>query len=103
MYFPDGQTLCAAFGFKFGNESQGSYSPQKLAELRESLSDLKLIIIDEESLISADMFYKLDKKLREIFHEKKKTPFAGIGIMLVGDLLQIPPVKGGYIFTKPKR
>ena len=34
-----------------------------------------MIIIDEMSLISSDMFYKLDAKLKEIFHEKKKTPF----------------------------
>ena len=48
------------------------------------------------------MLYKLDAKLKEIFHERKKTPFGGIGIILVGDLLQIPPVTGGYIFTPPK-
>ena len=61
-----------------------------------------MIIIDEVSLISSDMFYKLDAKLKEIFREKKKTPFGGVGIMLVGDLLQIPPVTGGYIFTPPR-
>ena len=48
------------------------------------------------------MFYKLDAKLKEIFHEKKKTPFGGIGLMLVGDLLQIPPVTGTYIFMPPR-
>ena len=31
-----------------------------------------------------------------------QTPFGGIGMMLVGDLLQIPPVTGGYIFTVPR-
>merc|ERR1712212_571519 len=64
----DGQTLSTVFGFKFGNESQASYSTQKLKELRESLSELRLIIIDEVSLISSNMFYKLDTKLKEIFH-----------------------------------
>ena len=61
-----------------------------------------MIIIDEMSLVSADMVYKIDAKLKEIFHLKKTIPFAGIGIMLVGDLLQIPPVKAGYIFGLPK-
>ena len=48
------------------------------------------------------MFYKLDAKLKEIFHLNSKIPFGGVGIMLVGDLLQIPPVTGDYIFTPPK-
>ena len=73
-----------------------------MAELRENLSELRLIIIDEMSLVSADMVYKIDAKLKEIFHQSKTIPFAGIGIMLVGDLLQIPPVKAGYIFGTPK-
>ena len=74
-----------------------------MAELREDLSELKLIIIDEVSLISSDMLYKLDAKLREIFNLRNKTPFGGIGIMLVGDLLQIQPVTGDYIFATPKK
>ena len=73
-----------------------------MAELRENLSELRLIIIDEMSLVSADMLYKIDAKLKEIFHLRKEIHFAGIGIMLVGDLLQIPPVKAGYIFGAPK-
>ena len=54
------------------------------------------------SLVSADQLYKIDAKLREIFHLNKHVPFGGIGIVLVGDLLQIPPVKGVYIFKRPK-
>ena len=101
IVFSGGQTLSGAFGFRFGDDNP-AYGDKKLAELRENLSELKLIIVDEVSLISSDMFYKLDAKLKEIFHERKKTPFGGIGIMLVGDLLQIPPVTGGYIFTTPR-
>ena len=98
----DGQTISGAFAFRFGDEAQAQYGDKKLAELREHLSELKLIVIDEMSLVSSDMFYKLDMKLREIFKERKKTPFGGIGIILVGDLLQIPPVTGVYIFMEPR-
>lgn len=59
------------------------------------------------SLVHADMFYRLDARLREVF-KKPLTPFGGISTVLVGDLLQIPPVKGGdgnygisYIFSQP--
>jgi hypothetical protein len=81
-----------------------------LAELRENLSELKLIIIDEMSLVHADLFYKIDARLKEIFKKQNPpVPFGGISVVLVGDLLQIPPVKGGdgkgkisYIFSSPK-
>ena len=96
-----GITIHGAFDFNFGHEITSS-SDKKLAELRENLSELRLIIIDEMSLVSADMLYKTDAKLKEIFHLRKEIPFAGIGMMLVGDLLQIPPVKAGYIFGPPK-
>ena len=87
-------------GFKFGNKITFS-SEKKLAELRENLSELQLIIIDEKSLVSSDMLYKIDAKMKEIFILRKNTPFAGIGILLVGDLLQISPIKTRYIFGKP--
>ena len=95
-----GTTIHSAFDFKFGNEITYS-SDKKLAELRENLSQLKLIIIDEMSLVGADILYKIDAKLREIFNLRKDIPFAGIGIILVGDLLQIPPVNAKYIFSRP--
>ena len=98
--FIGGTTIHSAFDFKFGNEITYS-SDKKLAELRENLSQLKLIIIDEMSLVGADILYKIDAKLREIFNLRKDIPFAGIGIMLVGDLLQIPPVNSKYIFSRP--
>ena len=53
------------------------------------------------SLVGADAFYKLDAKLKEIFSLRKNIPFAGIGIVLVGDLLQIPPVNDSFIFGQP--
>ena len=89
-----GTTICGTFDFKFGNEHRNA-SDKKLAEMRENLSKLKFIIFDEMSLVDADMLYKLDAKLKEIFPFKKKIPFAGIGIILAGDLLQLPPVTYG--------
>ena len=81
-----------AFDFRFGNEVTTS-GDKKREILRENLSEVKLILIDEMSLVSADQLYKIDAKLREVFHLNKHIPFGGIGIVLVGDLLQIPPVK----------
>ena len=82
--FSGGQTVHGAFGFSYGDEQQTDNTKcgdKKRDELRENLSELKLLIIDEVSLISSDMLYKLDARLKEIFHLKKKIPFGGVSVM----------------------
>ena len=97
----DGATLHSIFDFKFGNEHVG-LSEKKLVNTRDMLSELKLVIIDEVSMVSADLLYKLHLRLCEIFPDNEEEPFAGIGIIFVGDLLQLKPIKGNYIFDAPK-
>ena len=72
-----------------------------LAELRENLAHLKLFIIDEISLVSADMLYTIHMRLTEIFNTPKTSPFANLNVVLVGDLLQIVPVQGTLVFKSP--
>ena len=77
-------------------------SERKLAQMREMLSDLKLIIIDEFSMLSADMLYIIHLRLCEVFQcDPKRDWFANKSIILVGDLLQLPPVKACYVFAEP--
>ena len=86
IIFLGGITLHSAFDFKFGNEHV-PLNDKKLAEFRNNLSDLKLIIIDEMSLLNADMLYRIHLRLCEIFQSKEM--FANISIIAVGDLLQV--------------
>ena len=88
----------SAFDLKFGDAHVG-LGPKKLAEFREHLQDLKVIIIDEMSLVKSDVLYQIHRRLMEIF--QSEDLFANKTIMLVGDLLQLPPVKGKCIFQTP--
>ncbi len=74
-------------------------SDKKLAEFREHFSDVKLLIIDEMSLLNADQLYMIHLRLTQI--TQSKEVFGGIGVVLVGDLLQLPPVQGRYVFQSP--
>ena len=74
---------------------------KKLDKLKDVLQDLELIVIDEISMVSSDMLYKLNERLRQIFYPCEDV-FGGKSIMLVGDLLQLKPVRGRFIFDKPK-
>ena len=100
-FFSGGITFHSAFGFKVG-KSICHMSDKKKAELRNNLADLKLVIIDEVSLVGADMLYRIHLRLCTLFQTDEMLPFANINIMLVGDLLQLPPVRANHVFREPK-
>ena len=52
------------------------------------------------SMISSDMLYMIHRRLCEIFISEDL--FGGKAILFVGDLMQLRPVKGKFIFTPPK-
>ena len=75
-----GQTLHSAFGFNFGNKHY-SLSDKKRDEMRSLLTNLRVLIIDEMSMIKSDMLYQLDLRLRQITQKKNKL-FGGISVFL---------------------
>ena len=94
-----GQTLHNAFSFGFGNEFF-SLSDKTRDERRNQLENLKMVIVDEFSLIKADMLYILDLKLREI-KMRPEVEFGGVSVFLLGDVLQLRPVRARYLFEEP--
>ena len=61
---------------------------------------LKMVIIDEISMVKSDMLYQLDLRLQEIT-EKVGVPFGGLAIFAFGDMMQLQPVMGRYICDIP--
>ena len=97
----DGVTIHSGFDFKFGSTFL-PLSEKNLVLMRDTLKDLKLIIIDEFSMMGADMLYMVHMRLCEIFQADEKTEFfANKSVILVGDLLQLKPVRAQYIFEEP--
>jgi ubiquitin C-terminal hydrolase len=62
------------------------------------LKDLKLLICDEVSMISSLTLAFIHKRLTELTGKDDK-PFGGFNILFLGDLLQLPPVKGNLPFV----
>ena len=58
---------------------------------RKMLKELELLIIDEVSMVRADLLDAIDIVLRHIKRQKNKS-FGGVQLLLIGDLLQLPPV-----------
>ena len=48
------------------------------------------------------MLYKIHLRLKEILQVDSPHGFGGITVVLVGDLLQLAPVKARYIFEAPQ-
>ena len=69
-----------------------------LATLQNRFSEVKLIIIDEISMVSKKVFYQIHQRLIEIFRLPDQ-PFAGKSILAVGDLYQLPPVNAKPVYA----
>ena len=93
-----GQTLHYAFDFKFGTE-HNTLGDKKRDEFRDQYKDLEIIIVDELSMVSADMLYRMDLRLQEIFLSDDN--FGGKVVIFVGDPLQLKPPKARQIFDTP--
>ena len=95
-----GSTLHSFFKLPFHpllpNDTQ--YSPRNIrktlkynSEKIKIIRELELIIIDEISMVRADIIDFIDKVLRVYCHNMRE-PFGGKQLLLVGDIYQLEPV-----------
>lgn len=61
------------------------------ADKRKLIASLELIIIDEISMVRADIIDFIDRVLRE-YSDNRREPFGGKQILFVGDVFQLEPV-----------
>src|ERR1044072_3040706 len=55
------------------------------------LQELELLIVDEVSMLRADILDEIDCILRHV-RKKQFEPFGGVQMLYIGDLFQLPPV-----------
>lgn len=91
-----GVTLHSFFQLDFGVQLPGVQrdpSRRSLAFGKEKIRmirGLDLLVIDEVSMVRADMLDAVDRVLRRF--RDPALPFGGIQLLLIGDLQQLPPV-----------
>ncbi|KAG2194771.1 hypothetical protein INT47_012073 [Mucor saturninus] len=85
-----GQTLHTTFHFPNNQTDIHELSSDIPNTMTAALAELKVVIIDEISLVSTRHFLWIDKRLRDIFG--RDLPFGGRHMLLFGDFNQLPPV-----------
>ena len=73
-------------GMNNGTRRKFSYSKEKLRIIR----GMDLLVIDEVSMVRADLLDAVDDVLRRLRDRTK--PFGGVQLLLIGDLQQLAPV-----------
>ncbi len=86
-----GQTIHSFFGFP-----PRLVRPDDIRRSRNGrlMRRLKLIIIDEVSMVRSDLMWAIDQSLR-LNRGRPREPFGGVRLLLFGDLHQLPPVVQG--------
>ena len=66
--------------------------------MRCELGKLKLILLDEVSMVGNSRFtVQLNNRLKDL--KGSKDDFGGVSIITLGDLFQLKPVIDSYVFT----
>jgi len=87
-----GTTIHSFFGIGI-KESLSDYEIDLMTQreyLYNRFQNLKILIIDEISMVSPSLFELMDKVLRAF--KRSDLPFGGVQIILSGDFFQLPPI-----------
>lgn len=93
----NGLTAHSAFQLVLAANSD-SITAETLNTLRVKLRNLKLLIIDEISMMGKGTFDKINIRMQQIFG-RENTPFGGRSVIALGDFQQLSPVKDNYVFA----
>lgn len=92
VFVPEGNR---PYGTEWSEEINDRQSLLKRIKLsgnkKKVLQALELLIIDEVSMVRADLLDMVDAVLR-FARKNPQTPFGGVQVLYIGDMFQLPPV-----------
>ena len=94
---PFGTFVPSNFALPFDETNRQFHTPATLmkeqrlnTKKRQLIREIELLIIDEVSMLRADLLDAIDMILRKV--RRHDSPFGGVQILFIGDLYQLPPV-----------
>lgn len=92
-----GQTLHSMFHLRPGTSMTEDLCHSSWQLLHNNFSNLKWLIIDEISLVNRGLLETVEHRLQQIM--ANTLPFGGVNVIFVGDLFQLRPAGGAWIFA----
>lgn len=86
-----GQTIHSLFRLPIGVIAD--HELEQNADLRKLLGSIDTLVIDEVSMVNADLMDAMDRSLRQA-RQRPDDPFGGVQVVLFGDPYQLAPVPG---------
>lgn len=86
-----GQTIHSLFRLPIGLIAD--HDIEQNGELRKLLNTIDTLVIDEVSMVNADLLDAIDRSLRQA-RQRKNEAFGGVQVVLFGDPYQLAPVPG---------
>ncbi|XP_058445649.1 uncharacterized protein LOC131426905 [Malaya genurostris] len=93
----NGTTVHSAFRITMSRRSNVSLSFEALQLYRNAFANVKAIIVDEVSMVGADVLNNIHTRLQNITGNYD-DPFGGMNIIFCGDLRQLPPVNARPVY-----
>lgn len=69
------------------------------AKRRDVLRNIDLLIIDEVSMLRADLLDAIDARMRFV-KRNYSEPFGGVQLLMIGDMYQLPPIVKDHEWSK---
>lgn len=88
-----GKTIHSFFRLGLGVLCDDTWEENNTETFVTICRNLDLLIIDEISMVRADLVDAIDRRLREA--RRSNEPFGGVSILMVGDPCQLPPIVKG--------
>ena len=89
-FIPENISFSEGLQFRLNTPQSLGRHHQIRGEKIRLLQEMELLIIDEVSMLRADLLDCIDFRLRSV--RRRKEPFGGVQLLFIGDLMQLPPV-----------
>jgi ATP-dependent DNA helicase PIF1 len=92
----NGTTLHSYLDIGIGTKPIQELTKRCKPSVRKKLKMVKTLIVDEVSMLNADLFEKVSDYLKRI--RRNENEFGGVQMLFCGDFYQLPPISGKYCF-----
>jgi ATP-dependent DNA helicase PIF1 len=86
-------------GFRISPSKWSELNPSSLGAHQESWRKIKILIVDEKSMVGQSMLGKIDSRLRQFKPECHNECLGGVTALFFGDFAQLPPIADRPLFS----